>query len=605
MKQRRWPPALCATSEGCVLSVKQPIEADAGAEPPRAFDDSRRLTGANRYHGSTAVQLSALGRAAHDGAAQGRWAGLVHALAFHLGWPDPAPRVHEHAAGVVLAFAAPSLALFTATEINEWAWERAAPGVHAAAGFVPLHPPCEQAHAHFAARARHEYTRPLAALLQAAQAHQLPLLEDDDTVSIGEGTGCVVYPRAALPLALDVPWARLHTVPKIVVTGSNGKTTTTRLLAAIAQAVGLTPGLCGTEGVVVAGQTVASGDWAGPAGARAVLRHPAVSAALLETARGGILRRGLAVARADVALITNVSADHLADEGVDDVGDIAQVKLSVAHAVAGHGTLVLNGADDVLMQKAMQSRHATAARWALFARQHDAALLQTLRQHGGVTCGVRAGRLLLAQGQTEHDLGDIHSMPLTLGGAAGHNIENLAAAALAAALVGWPVAKIGAVLQTFGAQAQDNPGRLERWQHRGATVLLDYAHNPDGLAQLLAVARALKPRRLALLLGQAGNRDDVAINELARTAAQARPDRVVIKELPAMLRGRAPGEVTQLLERGLLAAGLKPAQLAQQSDEETAARWLLAWAQPGDVVVLPVHTHAVRAQLVALLGAQS
>ncbi len=591
------------TNGGCVLSVKQPIEADAGAEPPRAFEDSRRLTGPNRYHGSSSVQLTPLGPAVHDGAAQGRWAGVVHALAFHLGWPDPAPRVHEHAGGLVLVFAAPSQALLTATEVNEWAWERAAPGVHAGAGFAPLHPASDQAHAHFAVRAKDEYSRPLAALRQAAQAHELPLLEDDDTVSIGEGTGSVVYPRAALPLALDVPWARLHTVPKILVTGSNGKTTTTRLLAAIAQAAGLTPGLCGTEGVVVVGQTVASGDWAGPAGARVVLRHPAVSAALLETARGGILRRGLAVARADVALITNISADHLAEQGVDDVRDVARLKLSIAHAVAGQGVLVLNGADEVLLQQAMQSPHATAARWALFAQQHDTALLQTLRQHGGVTCGARAGRLLLAQGQTEHDLGDVLTMPLTLGGAAAYNIENLAAAALAAALVGWPLAVIGAVLQNFGARPQDNPGRLERWQHQGATVLLDYAHNPDGLAQLLAVARALKPRRLALLLGQAGNRDDLAIHALARTAALARPDRVVIKELPAMLRGRAIGEVPQLLERGLLAAGLKPAQLAQQSDEETAARWLLAWAQPGDVVVLPVHTIAVREQLVALLSA--
>jgi cyanophycin synthetase len=386
-------------------------------------------------------------------------------------------------------------------------------------------------------------------------------------------------------------------VPKVLVTGSNGKTTTTRLLAAMARAAGLVPGLCGTEGVVVGDAVLATGDYAGPAGARAVLRHSQVQVALLETARGGLLRRGLAVQQADVAVLTNVSADHLGEQGVDGVDDIARVKLVLAHAVAHDGTLVLNGDDRTLLMVATQLPHVVGVPWAFFGRDHLAPSMQMLRGHGGSTCGSHQGHLILTLGGEEHDLGPTHEMPLSLNDSAGYNVLNMAAAALTAGLLKWPLAAIRSSLQTFGASPQDNPGRLERWSHHGATVLVDYAHNPDGLTQLLQVAHALKPRRLGLLLGQAGNRGDDAILALAGAAAAYLPDRIVIKELPTMLRGRELGQVPQLLMQGLAAGGVPPGHISHHADEEAAARQLLAWAQPGDVVVLPIHTPAVREHL--------
>jgi cyanophycin synthetase len=437
------------------------------------------------------------------------------------------------------------------------------------------------------------------------------VFEDDDSLSLGAGSGSRTWPRAGLPLALDIPWSVLHDVPTVIVTGSNGKTTTTRLLAAMAQAASLKAGLCSTEGVVVGGRTLAAGDYAGPAGARAVLRQSGVDFAVLETARGGLLRRGLALRRADAAIVTNVSADHLGEYGIDSVEDIAQVKLVVAHAVAERGTLVLNGGDAALMAAAAQSPAvqgvAAAGRLALFASDHDHPALVALRARGGSTCAPHAGRLLLARGDAAAtDLGAIRSLPLTLGGAAAYNLENAAAAVLAATTSGLPLPAVLATLQRFGAQPQDNPGRLERWPWRGATVLVDYAHNPDGLGQLLAVARALQAPgagRLGLLLGQAGNRDDIAITELAHAASRGQPDCVVLKELPAMLRGRAPGSVPALLLQGLSDAGLPAGRCLRIDDEAAALRWLLDWAQPGDVLVLPVHTASVRQQLQAWLQA--
>ena len=583
-------------------------------EEPLAFDDSRRLPGPNRWFATPAVVLTALTPAAGVDTALGAWAARVRALCAALHWPDPQPHAHRHRCTALLAFTAPEDLLYTATEVNEWAWERSADehasllaiGVHTV---QPVGAQSAELTEVFRARARSEHTAPLARLRAAARQRGLPVFEDDDTVSLGAGSGSRCWPRAALPLPMDVPWAALHDVPTLLLTGSNGKTTTTRLLAAMAGAAGITAGSCSTEGVVVAGQTLHAGDYSGPAGARAVLRHPAVQLAVLETARGGILRRGLAVRRADAALVTNVSADHLGEYGVESVEDIAHAKLVVARAVAGSGTLVLNGADEVLMAVAAATPHVqalanagAAARLALFARDHGHPALAAHRAAGGSTCGAQGGRLVVHQAGQTLDLGELAAMPLTVGGAAGYNVENIAAAVLMARAAGLPAVALAQTLARFGSTAADNPGRLERWPHRGATVLIDYAHNPGGLAQLLGVARALHPRRLGLLLGQAGNRDDAAIGELARTAAAFAPDRVLIKELPGMLRGRAPGEVSALIERGLLEAWLAPERIVHHANEEGAALALIAWAQPGDVVALPVHTAAVRQRLAAAIA---
>ena len=579
------------------------------AEPRAAFEDSRRLMGANLFFGRPAVVLVAQGRAVGDPAAQRAWAGRVEALCAALLWPDPQPQARAHAGGLQLAFAAPENSLFTATEVNEWAWERSADVAHPlrAEGIAPLQPVPGDPGAVaglFAARSERERSRPLERLRRAASQHGLPCLVDDDTLSIGAGHASVSFARGALPLAMDVPWQRLGDVPTLLVTGSNGKTTTTRLLAAMAAAADRVVGLCSTEGVFIGTERVVAGDYAGPAGARAVLRHPRVQWAVLETARGGLLRRGLALQRADVAIVTNVSADHFGEYGIDSVEDIAAAKMVVAHALREGGTLVLNADDTVLMGVAACTPHALVVTQALFAEDHAHPALVELRRQGGRICAARAGRLVLAQGGVEQDLGAVADMPLSLGGAARFNQGNLAAAALAAYAAGLAPAVIAQTLARFGADPADNAGRLERWACNGATVLIDYAHNPDGLAQLLAVARALQPRRLGLLLGQAGNRDDTAIAALAAVAARFAPDRVAIKELPLMLRGRALGAVPALIERSLRAAGVAPERLVHEPDEATAALALLQWACEGDVIVLPLHTPSVRARLGRHIAAQ-
>jgi UDP-N-acetylmuramyl tripeptide synthase len=328
-----------------------------------------------------------------------------------------------------------------------------------------------------------------------------------------------------------------------------------------------------------------------------VLRDARVGAAVLETARGGILRRGLAVSRADVAVITSIAADHFGEYGVHDLAGLADVKLAVARALDERGLLVANADDPVLARAAPTAGKPLG--W--FAQDADAPLLAAHRRCGGATAGVRQGRLVLYHAGNEHDLGAIAAMPLAAGGHSHFNVANLATAALGAAGLGVDPASTAAVFARFGADPADNAGRLMRYELGGLNLIVDFAHNPAALAGLADFAQHLRGgARLALLLGQAGNREDADIDRLAGVAAKARPDYVVVKELASYLRGRAGGEVPALLRSALARAGVGAECVAHAADEDQAVRMALAWSQPGDVLVLPLHSRDGRAQALAL-----
>lgn len=438
----------------------------------------------------------------------------------------------------------------------------------------------------------------LTALLDEARQRVLPVLLDDAKLSLGAGAGSRTWSLDSLPAVDRVNWPALHAIPVALVTGSNGKTTTTRLVAAMSELHGLRTAFCCTDGVFVNGHAVASGDYSGPAGARTVLRDRRVEAAVLETARGGILRRGLAVERAQAAIVTNISADHFGEYGIHDLDGLADTKLVVARVLTDDGTLVLNVDDESLVRRAA----TLVCRLGWFALDADHPLLVAHRARAGATCGVRDGELILHRDGVDHALGKIAAMPLTLGGAATYNIANIAGAALLACALGIAVETIAQVLARFGGDNADNPGRLMRWSFGSATVLLDYAHNPEGLHGLLNVARTLAPDgRLALVLGQAGNREDTDIRKLAATAAGFRPDLIVLKDVESHLRGRAPGEIAAILRDELLRHDIAEAAIVTCLDEVVAARTALSWADKGDSIVLPIHDKQARTQVVALL----
>ena len=599
---------------------------------PLPFEDSRRLTGANLFFGQPGAVLETTGLDPDD-ALLDEWRSRVGRARALLRWPqDSSAIARKHARGVSLALAAPADQLFTATEVNEWAlcvtarardpdrWQ----DVEAALVVAALEqagdpgqviPPVLDEPAAFerferlAARERHEG---LQALVGVARSRALATVLDDDRLTVGAGAGGRSWALDQLPDTDQVPWQALRNVPIAVVTGSNGKTTTVRLLAACLRASGRLDGLCCTDGVFVGGELAVAGDYAGPAGTRRVLRDARVEGAVLETARGGLLRRGLAVDRADVAVVTNLSNDHFGEYGIVDLDGLADAKLTVAWLVTPGGRpLVLNADDPTLRRKApaLPQRFGAMPTLAWFALDDGHPQLVRHRSEGGTTCGVHAGRLrLVLEGRNVHDLGEVAAMPISFDGSAGYNVANLAAAALAAVALGVPTATVRRVFAEFGRAASDNVGRLMRFERAGATVLVDYAHNPDGLRGVLGVARSLRDRRggrLITLLGHAGNRRDEDIAEVATVTAAFGPDLVVVKEDEDHLRGRAAGEVPEILRRSLLAAGMPGDGVCVQSSELAAVRYALGVARAGDVVALLVHSPRARAEVLSLLGEHS
>ncbi len=488
----------------------------------------------------------------------------------------------------------------TATSLNELSWARAERGREAQ--------PRLEAELHAARLAERTRRQAVPNLAKAAIAAGVNYCVDDDVASIGSGAGSRSWRLDELPSVVDATHA--HDIPTVLVTGSNGKTTTTRLIAAMWRAAGVPTGWSCSDGVYVDVipdvHMLDQGDFTGPAGARLVLRDQRVRAAVLETARGGLLRRGLAASRAHVAVITNISADHFGEYGVTSLDDLLEAKAIVSHAlVATHGVLVLNAMDPRLRELEVPS--AVQAAWfavidAAVGSRSDTTLDRVhvgVQQHG-LGAIVEHGRLRVAVDGVWHDCGPIEQFPITYNATAAHNIANAAAAALAAVASGVSVVQVVHTLRTFGSLQTDNPGRLMVSTLGGITIVMDYAHNPDGMRALCATAAAMPANRRLLLLGQAGNRDDTQLRALAAAAWNATHfDRVIIKDMPDMLRGRVPAEVPALLRDGLLEAGALPEVLRDATSEFEGVVAALRWAQTGDVLVLGIH--ADRARVLALM----
>ena len=490
--------------------------------------------------------------------------------------------------GVSLGFTAPIDALYAATEINDWAFTAAA----AALADEPGNDPAEAAE-RLREMIEDESNPRLVALHDAALARGTAFLADDDYLSLGLGEHSRTWSVSKLPRPEQVPWGQLGPIPVGLVTGTNGKTTTVRLTAAIAGAAGFKAGFCSTDGVVAAGETLDEGDYSGPGGARAVLRDPRVQCAVLETARGGLLRRGTALTHADAAAITNIGADHLDDFGVRDLEHLADIKWLVTSVLGNRGTAVLNAEDPRLVARA--GRLEGPVTW--FSLDPRSTVVTGHCKAGGTAWVLDEGQLTRVCGAQRQAVVAAESIPVTLQGAARHNIANcLAAAALAEAL-GCPCEAISAGL--CGARPDGNPGRANLFELGGARVLVDFAHNPDGIRALASIAERFGTGRRLLMLGQAGDRGDDSLRELATAAWSLAPDRVIIKEMAHYARGREPGEVAGILRAALMAAGAEAECIHHQQEEIDGLREALAWLTPGDLAILLTHEDiaGVRARL--------
>jgi UDP-N-acetylmuramyl tripeptide synthase len=540
--------------------------------------DSRRLTGPNLLFGGPGAVIELELEGEDPNKLIEAWKTRATQILAAVGWPESQLAYRVHRGGITLAFSAPVDALYAATEVNEWALE-------AAAADLGEEEPgdLEEASVRLRAEIQSESNPRHRAILQAAAEHRVACLSDDDHVSVGLGTGSITWPVQDLPSPGDIDWSRVHDIPVALVTGTNGKSTTVRLLASMVAAAAQSAGLCSTDWIRVGDETVDTGDYSGPGGARQVLRHPGVEIALLETARGGMLRRGLAVQTADVGLITNIAEDHLGESGIYDLEELAQAKLIVHQAAQ---RLVLNADDPVLSLKGRELNRPTT--W--FSWDADNPLVEKHRAKGGLACRVVGPQIVFDWGPDTKAVLAVDSIPIALGGAARHNVANALAAVSVAMALDLPIEAIRTGLRTFESNPQENPGRLNLFELGGVTAIVDFAHNPHGVAALLEMATAMNPKRVLITTGQAGDRDDASLKSLSTTIAKARPDRIIVKELDDYLRGREPGEVSAIIIDQLQRAGLPEESIVRSDSEMSAIRQALSWAEAGDLLLLITHS---------------
>jgi cyanophycin synthetase len=406
------------------------------------------------------------------------------------------------------------------------------------------------------------------------------------------------------------PPASPSRIPIVAVTGTNGKTTTVRMVAHIMKGMGRKVGMTSTDGIFVDGRLMRRGDMSGPRSASTVLQNPRVDFAVFEVARGGILREGLGYQRNDVAVVLNISGDHLGLGGITSMRQLAAVKQVVVEAVPRSGTAVLN-ADDPLV--AGMARHCSGS-VIYFSMDPDNELIRRQASRGRQAVTLEEGRngemIVLRHGRKNMPLAWTHLLPATFEGRARMNVQNALAAAAAAWAAGAHLHDIRQGLRTFTTSYFMAPGRLNMFELDGCRVIVDYAHNPPALEALGSFANALaqptpggsRPLvngRLMAVIATAGDRRDVDIVELGRVAAH-HFDSLIVRE-DANTRGRPRGETAALIERGVRKAMAENARCSEVEivlDELDATRHALDRGRDGDLLVVCVdHANEVWKEL--------
>jgi cyanophycin synthetase len=405
--------------------------------------------------------------------------------------------------------------------------------------------------------------------------------------------------------------ARRH-MPVVSISGTNGKTTTTRMIAAILRGAGRRVGVTTSDGVLVDGRLVEPGDWTGPGGARLVLERGDVDVAVLETARGGILLRGVGYQSNDVSVLTNISSDHLDLQGIHTLPELAEVKATIARITKPGGSVVLN-ADDPLVTALARRFRAPVTFFSLAA-----ARAPVVRRHlarGGQALVVDDGLIVECVGAVREPLLRVAEVPATLHGLATHNVANALAAAAAARALGATPEQVSDGLRGFRPSADDAPGRLNLYRLGNRVIIVDFAHNEAGVEVLLDVADGIaggaagRRRPVTLIIGTAGDRPDDTLRGIARLAGQ-RADHVVIKETLAYLRGRSRESVVGEFLAGLAEAGVRASAVPIHESEAEALGAVLAHgngngANEPAVVALMCHEDREGVQaLLAELGAR-
>ena len=368
-------------------------------------------------------------------------------------------------------------------------------------------------------------------------------------------------------------------VPIVAVTGTNGKTTTVRLISHILGLSGNSVGTTSTDAVVIDNVPVLEGDYSGPAGARTVLTDATIDHAVLEVARGGILRRGLGYTRSDVGVLLNISSDHLGEGEIDTLEDLTRLKSTVIEAVKPDGHAVIN-ADDPLVLSCLEN---TRANPILFSINPDNPALQKNLQKGNMNVIYKEGNITIKKEGWESVIASATEIPITFAGKAIFNIKNVLAAVAAASALGLNEKQIRAGLVSFSASLGQSPGRMNVIEIDDFKVVIDYGHNPGAINATGDFINSLSPGRKIRMSSGTGNRRDEDIIKYGY-ALSRHYDRIIICDPDP--RDRKPGETAKLVRQGLVKGGFKAEMITMILDEREATIAALEMAEADDVIVL-------------------
>ena len=574
------------------------------------LDDSRRLTGKNFFCNRPGAVLDAFVSGIDKQYVVDTWLEQLDYLLEQVGWANAQRFYRIFEDGVSLGFTAPMDALYAATEINEAAWKRVEDLILRDLDWEGIEGLADKLSQLIA----EEQNPRLIDLITAAEAKGIVYLADDDAFSLGYGANADVWDIAALPDPDALNWDKYQPLPITLVTGTNGKSTSVRLISQIIKQAGLRCGVTSTDFIRVGDTLIDKGDYSGPGGARMLLRHSETEAAVLEVARGGLLRRGLPVPKVDVALVTNVAEDHLGQYGINSVAALTAVKMMVAKAASK--ALVLNADDANLVAFVeggeIQSQQTLVSAipqeplaenllhniiW--FSLDENNPVITTARANQLNVCFVRDSQIVYVSGETESNIITVDAISMTLQGAAVHNVRNsLGAVALSKAL-GIADEAIRSALTRFKSDASDNPGRGNLFEYQGAKVMLDFAHNVHSMNAMATTLRNMPATRKILLLCHAGDRSDQEADALTFSAMAMKPDLVWVCELPDYLRGRELGSMPAVIANSVHKTGFSDLAMHFADSPLQGAKAIVEQLQAGDLVFIMALSQ--REQIAALV----
>lgn len=375
-------------------------------------------------------------------------------------------------------------------------------------------------------------------------------------------------------------------IPVCAITGTNGKTTVTRMLTHIWQQAGRTVGMTSTDGITIGGRLIQSGDLTGPWSAQVVLGDPQVEVAILETARGGMVRYGLGFTDLDVAVVTNIGPDHLGQDEIHTLEDLTHLKALLVDVVRPGGTVILNADDPDVVSMARRTRSSII--W--FSTHDDNRVIAEQLDKGHRAVFVRHGYIVYQQNDRIRRVIGSRALPASWHGRAEINVKNAMAAAAAAIAMGLEPAFVGQCLRSFAVDNGANPGRLEMLRGHGVDVLLDYAHNAPALEALSAVVKRLGYRHVRTVLGLPGDRRNQDLEKAIKAAAGFSHDFVIREDQD--LRGRSAGEMAALITQTLQQTGVRAEHLKVVPKEQEAVATAVTTAPNGSLVVVLFESYA-------------